>query len=309
MASFIVVPLDGSSLAEQALPLAVQIAKQTDAVLLLIRVVPPMPLRYTPGSMANVQRLWETLRAAANRYLDDVARRLAETGVPVVTRLVEGDVGESIADMADAHLTSYTVISTHGHTGVRRWRVGSVANRVLHLTRCPLFILRPREEQQIDLVNLPEINRIVVPLDGSPLAEKVLPHAQEVAQVCDAELLLFRALAPMPPALVGAGRTSLEAEWYDPLRQGAQDYLSRVASRLQAEGANVRLEIARGPAADAILELAGREEADLIAMTTHVREGFRRAMLGSVTDRVVRAGEVPVLVTRPSVGGRMKEEG
>jgi nucleotide-binding universal stress UspA family protein len=139
---------------------------------------------------------------------------------------------------------------------------------------------------------------ILVPLDGSELAEAVLPHVEELAQCAGAEIVLVRvAVNPAfeyafaDPMLARANEENAEAQ--------AGSYLQDMASRFQAAGFKVRSELGAGAVAPTILEIAQKVHPDLIAMSTHGRSGFARVVLGSVADEVLRGSNVPVLLVRP----------
>jgi nucleotide-binding universal stress UspA family protein len=296
----IVVPLDGSALAENALPLASSLAQRMDGTLRLLRVIPPLqPFRWGYGGLISAEEQLSLLQTEAESYLAPLAERFAAQGVPVTSAVVQGLVGETIVSVADECDASYIMMSTHGRGGLARWALGSVAGRVLHLTERPLVLLPPQHERPLEqLFPLPTLKRIVVPLDGSREAEQILAHIKPIARVYDAELLLVRSVTPVPMLMPGAEIGMVQSGVYEVLRTDAQVYLQRIQSTLEEEGYRVRSTIGMEPAPMTILEVATRMGADLIAMTSHAREGLSRLILGSVTDRVVRAGELPVLVTR-----------
>ena len=307
MSGPVIVPLDGSSLAEQALPLGVSIARQTGRPLTVLQVV-PIPTSAAPGEtggVLTVEEMLDLLRSRAKVYLADVEKKIKEANVGVS---VEGLIvtartpAEGVAAAADEHHSSFVVMATHGYTGLSRWALGSVTDRVLHLTKHPLIVVRPQEQEELVALSeeaLPSLKRIVVPLDGSPLAEHVLPFVADLARAYDAELLLYRVLT-MPFTGLGVDTGFVLAEQYwNVAREEAETYLKGVAGSLRQQGLTVSYNVGIEPVADAILAFADQVGADLIAMTTHAREGLTRLIMGSVTDRVVRAGRVPVLVTRP----------
>lgn len=299
MAGSILIPLDGSPFAEQALPLGISLAQRFGSALLLMQAIPtPGAPRYLSNNATSPLELQALFRDAANEYLESVREQVRQTLPEVETLVVEGSAGEAIARVADEEPVTYLVMTTHGRTGLSRWALGSVADRVRHLVHRPLLVLRPHDDATQAPVPPVTFKRILIPLDGSPLAERVLPLATEFARLYQAELYLFRAISSWPPSLVGAEAAAFEMSWYETLREEAQHYLEGVAVPLRAAGLSVHQEVGAEPAADGILDYADLVEADLIAMTTHAREGLSRLVLGSVTDRVVRAGEIPVLVVR-----------
>lgn len=299
MANVIMVPLDGSPLAEQVLPLAVSLAQQIDGSILLMQALYPMQMRHTPRGLKKEEALRESLRQNALQYLKQIEERLTEVNIPCITSVIERDSDLAITDLAQKHEVSYIVMSTHGRTGFSRWALGSVTERVLQQSDYPLIIMRPEEKPPLNAFDSLSLKRIVVPLDGSPLAEQVLPKAKQIAQAYKAELLLFYAIPPIPPALLMVGSVSIANNWDENEQEEAKTYLKKMVSNLQSEGFMANFTIGNGPAADAILSYSDHVKADMIAMTTHARPALGRLILGSVTDRVVRAGETPVLVTRP----------
>jgi nucleotide-binding universal stress UspA family protein len=297
MAGYVIVPLDGSKLAEEALPLAVSLAQQMDSRLLLVQVVSLVPIPHKPRYMKAMRKFAKTLCANAKSYLSQVKKQLEESDLPIETAIVKGYPSEAITKLANKEPGSVIVMSTHGRTGLKRWALGSVADKVLHLTRRPLILMHPPPKESTPhlLSHLPQIKRIIVPLDGSSLAEEVLPHVKKLARVYQAELLLFRSISTMPSEL---STISPETNWDQVIHSDAQKYLERIVADLRAEGFSARAMIGDVPVADRILAHAASEKTDLIAMTTHARNALGRLILGSVTDRVVRAGDLPVLVTR-----------
>ncbi len=313
----VIVPLDGSELAEQALPLAISMAQRIGADVLLWRVLrlPTSDIEITPDKVITISEQITTSRYYAEMYLHRIAEELKQEGISSVSYAAAvGTPGEMIASVADERKASYIVMSTHGYSSITRWAVGSVANRVLHLTQRPLILMRPplpaaprdisAEKEEKPALVLPQIKRIVVPLEGLPLAEQIFPYVKEVAHAYgEVDIRLFHAVPAFPAGLVPLEIEKFKRRWMEICYQKAQSYLGHFVSRLWAERHTVQLAIRVGGAADEILEYVTEVDADLIMMTTHAREGLSRFLLGSVTDKVVRAGQVPVLVIRPAVLG------
>jgi nucleotide-binding universal stress UspA family protein len=296
----ILIPLDGSPLAEQALPCAMTLGQALLAELVLFHAVsiPPETEEILSDTSLGVEKLAERLKEEANNYLREVAGQLRQTGLSVSQVVQYGPAAEAILVYANQKDVQQIVMSTHGYTGISRWVHGSVAERVLQSAGVPVLLVRARKEVLGDLWQPMVCQRILVPLDGSTLAEQVLPSAASVAQVLDAEMILFRV------PVVYASR-SLMGEWYVPLEgvfetanQGAQAYLNQVASRLEEQRINVSTAMQMGPVAESIIEYAETNQIDLIAMCTHGRAGPARWALGSVADRVLRASDIPVLLVR-----------
>jgi nucleotide-binding universal stress UspA family protein len=300
MTSQILVPLDGSALAEQALPCAVTLARGLPARLILFRAVSiPLDLEEIVGDVfRNTEAQIEQLKAEANNYLGQVASRLQELRLDTRMVVEQGPAAKAIVDYAEQMAVQKIVMSTHGYSGFSRWRHGSVAERVLQAASVPVFLVRAQEKTPGDVQGALACQRILVPLDGSPVAEQVLPVAASVAQALEAEMVLLR----VPIAHVSG---SFTGEWYMPLegtfetaKQIAEAYLDHVAERLRAGEVQVTTATRTGGVANAIIEYAEANQIDLIAMCTHGRTGLARWSLGSVADRVLRAGHIPLLLVR-----------
>lgn len=297
----ILIPLDGSVLSEQAVPLGVSIARHLGREVMLLRVVPPPAHVYSfaRDTQYTARELIDPLHLDAEQYLAGVVEQVEDAGVTVRSHVIEGHTAHSVVEMAQRHGAGYIVMTTHGRSGPARWALGSTADRVLQLTECPLILFRPHATRALDLTDLPVYDRIVVPLDGSPTAEQALPYARELATAYGAQLLLFRVLLHPPPHLPEPQASAVLSAYQQTVGREAREYLVDLMIQLTADNINVDFDVGIEPVADAILTFARDTEADLIAMTSHAREGLSRTVLGSVTDRIVRAGQVPVLITKP----------
>jgi nucleotide-binding universal stress UspA family protein len=294
----IVVPLDGSLFAEHALPLAVSIARRSRGGLHLARIHVPADGGASTGDWvpdAAVTREEQT-------YLDATARRIRETaGVPASTTLIdEGSVAPALAAHAAALGADLMVLTTHGRGPLSRFWLGSVTDELLRTATVPLLVYRPEGEAPPALDAERHFRRILVPLDGSEVAEAALDPAAEVARLMGGELTLLRAVEVVPVAapdgLVYTPPT-LDATMLEELVAQARRDLDGVAARLQKAGLVVGTRVAAGePAAAAVLDAA--EEADLVALATRGRSKVARLFLGSVADKVVRGAPCPVLVVR-----------
>jgi len=302
----ILVPLDGSDLAEQALPLAVSIAERAGAELTLLQVVPlPKDPLALEGTWLSVDEQLELLQGNAREYLKDVARRLqaAASGEPRgLTPKRDTSVGEaavSIVDYAGAIRADLIIMATHGRSGLSRWALGSVTDRVLQLGHAPMIIVRPQATAPVSSDRLPTLDRIMITLDGSELAEFIFPVATELGRLFHSELVLFRAAVLPAVSYTSPDVMLLQSDLWTGVEAEARAYLQTVASPLQAQGLKVRTLTMPNSVVDSIVAAAEDTDVDLIAMTTHGRSGLNRVVYGSVADRVVRSGVRPVLVVRP----------
>ena len=297
----LLVPLDGSPLAEQVLPYACLVARAFGARLELLRTFAVEPAELPRAAdQAYVERVRADLEQTARGDLERTATALRQEGLDVSCTVEEGRPAPRIIAAAEREPGTLVAMATHGRSGLTRWLVGSVTDKVLRGTAAPLLVVRPRERG----AEVPEVHfaTVVVPLDGSPLAEQALPHAVALARALGSRVVLLRAV---PPVYLGymeyAGHPYLGSA--TELEEVAAEYLDRVGRRLRRQGvAALEERVVRGDAAGAIVDQARREPGTLVAMTTHGRSGVGRWVLGSVTDRVVRHATAPVLVVRALPG-------
>ncbi len=301
MVSRILVPLDGSLLAEQALACAGALARGLPAELILFRAIwiPPDILELLDESTVELNAILAQLAGEANDYLGALEEQLRDTGLDASSVVRQGPAAEAILDYAGQANVGQIVMATHGYSGIKRWTHGSVAERVLQATRVPLLLVRADEREVTRGWQQPaRCHRMLVPLDGSPTAEQILPTLAPVARAMGAELILFQV-----PIAYSTG--SMTGEWYLPVQgvletaeEDAQAYLTAVAGRLAEQGVDVVTATSCGSVANCIIEFAEANQVDLIAMCTHGRTGLARWALGSVADRVLRAGTTPILLVR-----------
>lgn len=293
----ILVPLDGSQFAEWALPYAIWLAETQTAEIELVSVYDKDPtVGGWPLSTKGVEE-WFTA------YLDGVRERLiTHTTRPVTTVMLPAHhVAKTVERHARDADTNLIVMSTHGRGPLARAWIGSVADHIVRHATQPVLLVRPAEDTAPPIDAPVTFQRLLVPLDGSPLAERALPWAERIAAVADAALTLLRAVLP-PMNVQSPYLPHTIAETRDTLDEGrraADAYLGEVATHLARRGRRVSTELQVGVRpATAILHYVERNPVDLIALATHGRGGLTRAVLGSVADKVVRGSSVPVLLAR-----------
>ncbi|HEX5504385.1 MAG TPA: universal stress protein [Thermomicrobiales bacterium] len=292
----ILVPLDGSALAERALPFAAALARVLDAPLLLVRaVVVPEDLGYDPA-----RRQLEAVDDA-EAYLRRLAADLGRQGTAVETVVPYGEAAGAILDAARASEARLIAMTTHGRGGLGNWLAGGVATAVLARAPAPVLLVRAWHAGGA-LDRLERGARIVVPLDGSALAEAALPLATRLAGALGGELLLVRAVPPPGPALTPDGLRALVAGDEEVAAETAEAraYLAAVAGRLAARDYAVGREVRLGAPAVVIDAVCRERGAALVVLATHGRTGLDRLLLGSVAEAVVRHGSAPVVLVRPA---------
>lgn len=283
----ILVPLDGSKLAEQVLPYARLLADAYGAAVTLLRVSDPD------------ERLPFSVSQSASDYLNYTAASLQPLSVESVEKI--GKPAEAIVDSAMAGTDCLIAMATHGVTGPRRWFLGSVASKVVQSAANPILLIRPVENGLSPATIA--LKRVVVPLDGSGLAEKVLPHVASLARKLKLEVQLVRAYALPPNAYLVADGVINQgpAQFRRSLHEECEKYLDGKVAGLRADGFDpVTATMIEGDAANEIVELAAGSPQCLVAMSTHGRSGVGRWVLGSVADKVVQHARAPVLLIRPN---------
>jgi len=297
MIKTILIALDGSGLAEQAIPVVSAVASRTGADVVLVTAIVP-PDRWTGGP--GIRKREQEEQGAARAYLRPLARQLSKRGIESRVRVEFGRPHDVVGAIADEEGASLIAMTTHGRSGFARWVIGSVADKVLRTSRTPLLLVHMQEEGLIPEVQL---KRILVPLDGSPLAESALPFVEDLAVSLEASLLLQSVVVPTAALYAGTLLPSTPPVLTE-IEAGVREYLDGVAKRLERKGARVETNVAIGYAAETILDVAKQAGADLIALSTHGRSGPKRWILGSVADAVVRHSDRPCLVIPARGGGR-----
>jgi nucleotide-binding universal stress UspA family protein len=296
----IVVPLDGSELAESALPYAVQLARAADGALTLVRVAiapPPARLDGADWEFEQAQAVQE-----AEAYLSATADKLAAR-VPVTTSVTYGRAPQHILESVEQIGADAIVMATHGRTGLPHLVHGSVAEALLATSPVPVLLVHARPGEAPAAPFDPASARIAVPLDGSEFAESALHTAAglvgprgELVLVCIVE----------PPEHVEYDETGRVVVAYldqqeEVRTRAGRDYLFKIAIEIgrQYPGVQISQDVRCGDASSGIIAAAIDKSIDLIVMSTHGRTGVSRAVLGSVAGEVVVNGTMPVLLVGP----------
>jgi nucleotide-binding universal stress UspA family protein len=283
MIGTMLVPLDGSEAAETILPYVQLVASSIGSPVRLLTVV------REHGDEAGVRE--------TRTYLEKRTQALRGRSLSCSARVTAGDEAQAILAEADEDDVDLIAMSTHGRSGLMRWVLGSVAGKVIHGTSKPLLLARARETEKGPP---PLIERILVPLDGSPLSRSVVPYVEEMAVALDAGLVLHNAVPPLDvypgvevmPARVGG--------LIDDLLAQGQSFLADVAKEIEGRGkVGVHSTVTVGFPVEEITRVAHETKVGLIAMATHGRSGVNRWVMGSVADGVVRRSPLPCLLVRP----------
>ena len=290
----ILLPLDGSPLAANVLEHINWLARPGSASLILVSAIDTW--RYAIPSQEFVMHdLVAGVRTGTAQYLEEVRQQFAQKGYQVTTQLVDGEPAQVILDVASEQGADLIAMSTHGRSGLARWTLGSVAERVLHGASVPIFLVRSSTK----LVNH-KPQKILVPLDGSTVAEAALAQAEALARTNNAQILLLQVIQRLDERsqslLFRNAATAKEifAEW----RAGAESYLELIVDRLARAGVTADYRVTVDNPDQAICILTKGDNIDLVVMGTHGRSGVGRWVYGSVANQVLRGAHSPLLLVR-----------
>ena len=304
MYTSIVVPLDGSAFGKRALPVALALARRSDAAVHLVHAYEPI-VRAGGGPMYDTRLHDEQRREMRNELTALAARVSQDTGLRVDAAVLDGPVVPTLHRYLAGGSHDLVVMMTHGRGGLSRAWLGSVADGLVRSTPTPLLLVRPGAEWPNKLEE-PLFCHVLVPLDGSAAADTVLDHAVSLSTPDETAYTLLTVVVPLPVLAHVSLRPEAVADGADVddqlegQRVAAQRHLTAMAKELRESGALVdtRVVTHQWPA-QGILDVADGQRVDSIALSTHGRGGVSRLLLGSVADKVVRGANVPVLIFRP----------
>lgn len=304
----VLTPIDGSARALRAVPWAAKLAGPGGTVV-FARAVPPRPayaealLTLAGSGDEGVERIQSEWEKIAEADIDEAAGLIADPGVAVERQIAEGEPEEMIVAAADRSGADMIVMSSHGRGAIGRAIFGSVADRVTRSSTVPVLVLRtPDDAAPAD----PPVRRIVVPLDGSELAEEALPVAVGVARSLGAPIHVVRAVDPVANMPVARGNFGMapmvsadvvDQIWEESEAEG-KETVSNAVARLRKEGVEADGAILTGSPFFAISDTTAPD--DLLVLTSHGRGGVRRWLLGSVAEKLVREAPAPVLLVPAS---------
>lgn len=306
----ILVPLDGSTFGEHALPLAISMARRLNASLNLLHVHSLLDATYAELQVFD-NTLDQEIRNKEREYLHTIQKKAQDRlSVPVTIRNVDGDIATVIREEADSLRVSWVVMTTHGRGPLGRFWLGSTTDELVRSLPIPLILVHPQDHAP-DLTKDEVIQHMLIPLDGTPLAEQILEPALTLGQAMKADYTLLRVVTPVYPAAVPADPAVLGGiatdvmerieKMHTDLKREATDYLEKISEtiRMRTDNAKVQVRVVvEDQPGVAILDNA-KAPIDMIAIETHGRGGLSRLLLGSVADKAIRGSKLPILIHRP----------
>lgn len=296
----IMVPTDCSGFDREAIRVALRIARQNKASVRLVRVRTTGAYFGTAISPDCVDLSMPALMVEGDTALTELTALAAEcrntADVDVGFALENGPITDALEGYARRNRVDLIVISSHGRGGISRLSLGSVTDSLIRHTTIPVLVVKPSASYLNPQVT-DTFRRIVVPLDGSTLAEQILAPIVTLAKLEDAEITLLTVLEPQDAGEIDSAHSSFGL---NNAITASQAYLFRVAERLRGIGVAVVCDVVIGErVAEEIVAYAGRERADLISIATHGRGGLSRILRGSVADAVTRSARTCILALHP----------
>jgi nucleotide-binding universal stress UspA family protein len=285
----LLVPLDGSELAERAMPYAQTIAKTMGSEITLFTV-----------SIASVEQLDRPMKA----YLELKVKELQAQGIKASSSVAYGTVPDEIVGFADRNNIDLIIISTHGYSGIKRWVLGSVARKVLYGTSVQVLLIKSKAPK----ISRVELKKLMLPLDGSSFSESPIPFINQLTK--DTRSEIFLTVVCEPPLVPSYGDHPINPTWekhrdevWLEAKKQAAEYLKKMEAVLKKQGMKVRSQVIAGElgrVAEALLQAADKDKIDLITMATHGRSSVSRWVYGGTANRIVEQSIQPVLLVRPS---------
>ena len=296
----LLVPLDGSELAETVFSYVRELSARVGFEVVLLHVCDAAELGSESQYRAYIERAAEKVRKES----EELQKRTGTKGKQIV---VKGDVvvdypAEGILRYADEHDIGLILMATHGRSGVKRWGLGSVADKLVRASRIPVCLVRAGASEEIIHDKWPN-RRILVTLDGSELAESVLPYVEALVRETGVESMQVLLITVCEPVLIPAYYPSgIPLNWEDHMariKRRDEEYLSKVERKLKDAGLNVKSEVLVGKPAEEIINYVSKNPVDFIAMSTHGRSGVSRWVFGSTAEKVLLGVTSAILLIRP----------
>lgn len=291
----IIVPLDGSPLAETALPYALTCAQVTDSDVFLVHVLPATK-EGSAGAHTVDPLDWRLRKLEATMYLEEMTALFGREGVEAKPMLLMGDAAERIVEFARERDADLIVMSSHGKTGLSSWNVSSVVQKVLLTTHTSMMVIPAYYARNLSFGQL-RYRRIAVPLDGSQRAECVVPIVKAFVKAHDAQAHLITAVARpemVRRAPLSAEDTALADKVVARNRAAAEKYLSQLRTRIGNEASSHLL--VSNDVTESLHEFVRRNEADLVVFSAHGSSGNRKRRYGSIVTNFIAYGSAPMLI-------------
>jgi nucleotide-binding universal stress UspA family protein len=302
------VPLDGSELAETVCVYAKELAGRLDIDVVLLHVSRPASQGVLPMERAYIDHVAENV----NSQIQDVQKKTSQGNnkpVKVTGELIMGHSAEEILNFAEKNSIDLVVLGSHGRSGIQRWTIGSIAGKVMGATNIPIWLIKPGAPEEAPYDKWPR-RTFIVPLDGSELAESVLPHLQELVKQRGTEpieVILLRVSEPLNiPTYYSPDMSGVSLDWGNFIqqdaikrKQAAKDYLTEIENRIKSDRFSIKSVVIEGKPNDEIVDYANKQPYSIIIMATHGRSGFSRMVYGSAAANILHGVSRPMFIIKP----------
>jgi nucleotide-binding universal stress UspA family protein len=281
----ILIPLDGSRTAEAVLPYIKYLTSRFNSETEVLGV-----------GIGNRNRRVNRL---LNEYIDNTVSNLKAAEIEAEAVIIYGSAADKILNYSKQNDIDLILMATHGRSGVKRWWMGSIAEKIISRSITPILLVPSKKQKSTQIKEITSIDRILIPLDGSTTGQTALDHIELIARETGATISLIQVISTsgsMEVNLLGS------ANWngfFKAVKGAASDYLQCLVEELKGHGISAKYDILVGNPAAEIIEYARKNKVDLIAMSTHGRTGLARWVLGSVTDKVLHGAGMPMWLVRP----------
>lgn len=275
--------LDGSELAEVVFKYARELSGRLDIDLDLLHVVTPQEHQQFPMRRAYIERMAEVLCTEAQEVSASTSPDSVQSCILARGTVVVGNPAEEILKYVDENDIDLVMLSTRGQSGLKFWDIGSIANKVIHAAKVPVWLVPAELREEIVQDTLP-VRRLVIPLSGSKISEAVIPYALDMARQRGAQTEIVLIYADDVQEII-VSRDALQAKEAERAKMKA--YLEGVADSIRAQGFSARTEMLIGDPAEAIIDYIKDNPPQLIAMATRGRRGLSKMVFGSITEEVI----------------------
>jgi nucleotide-binding universal stress UspA family protein len=291
----ILLPLDGSELAEAAIPYATNLAEQLEAEICLLHVCPPEHQSYV-----HMHQIY------MNSIVDGMRQKMKESWksskeLKIQSEVIVGDPIKVIFDYIKLKGINLVSLTTHGNSGFKPWAMGNVADKIVRGSGFPTLLIRVKEKKDLELRKA-VVQNILVPLDNSDASKACLPYALELARKLKSGITLFSMAQTAYAQNLNSAGSGIGINW-DAVdkasEKAAAEYLKKIEEELKTSGVLVNSRSMLGiDAAYEILELEKKGGVDMVVMATRGRSTIARWAFGSVAEKVLREGNLPILLIK-----------
>jgi len=294
----ILIALDGSDTAESIVPTVISIAQLFGSWVTLCSVIPHDKSSFNISKSRFIEKIELESKQALTEYLHKLQSRLESKSINTDIIIKTGNPPHEIIELAENQDYDLIALATKGRSGIMRWMLGSVADHIIGSATTPILLISPTEDIEYSIDKPHKLNSIIIPLDGSKLAESVLPIAESIAIKASAVINLVQVIPTIVQVYLGSEHQAYPMDILADLEESGHKYLSKIERFLQLKGLNVHSKLIEGEASSSINNYCSTLDQSIITMTTRGYTGFSRWVLGSVADKIIRHVGEPVLLIK-----------